>query len=186
MSKKFMIEFSIANYNIQIYIQEPPGSLDYYRERAKFIDEQDLSRKGTNDVELYIIISKGFQNPDYSIIAFSSFPIGVAGFRPGLHYESETDVLFIGAGTRIKTYRLSDNKLIFEKNDGLGFWSWNRYSDYIIQQAETDIRVFNLKGEELWGTYVSPPYNFHITGDKIILEFEGIVESRYLIDDVKS
>ncbi|GHN02129.1 hypothetical protein WSM22_36180 [Cytophagales bacterium WSM2-2] len=178
-----MIEFSIDNYNITVFVGQVPTIIDHYKKHSIFIDDKDLKNEGT---EVYVIISKGFLNPSYSIIAFRSDPVGYAGFRPGLHYEKESDTLFIGAGRVIKTYRLSDNKLIFEKNHGFGFWSWTKYSNFILQQEETDFGVFNLQGEQLWETFVSPPYEFSFVGDNIILKFDDIIEKRNLVTGAKS
>lgn len=182
LNKRNVIEFSIDNYNITVFVGQPPDILDYYQKHATFIDDRDLKKAGT---EVYIIISKGFLQPDYSIIGFRTNPIGYAGFRPGLHYEKESDILFIGAGTIIKTYRLSDNKLIFEKDHGFGFWGWTRHSNGVIQQEETEFGVFNFKGEQLWETFVGPPYDFKISGDMIMLEFDGITERRNLMTGEK-
>jgi hypothetical protein len=87
-----VIEFSIDNYNITVFVGQPPDILDHYRNHANFIDDKDLKNEGT---EIYVIVSKGFLNPDYMIIAFRSDPIGYGGFRPGIHYEKDTGVLFI-------------------------------------------------------------------------------------------
>jgi len=181
--EQIVIEFSVDDYNITVYVGQIPDIIDHYKKHAKFIDDKDLKNEGT---EVYVIISKGFLNPDNSIIAFKSDPIGYAGFRPGLHYEKESDILFIGAGKIVKTYRLSDNKIIFEKNHGMGFWGWTKHSNFIIQQEETELGIFNLKGEQLWETFVSPPYNFKFVGDNIILEFDDIIEKRNLLTGVRS
>ncbi|PZR31072.1 MAG: hypothetical protein DI538_21615 [Azospira oryzae] len=177
-----MIKFSVDDYLIEVWWGKPPVIMDYYRKHSIFIDEKDLSNQGT---EFYVIISKGILHPSYSIIAFSSDPIGYAGFNPGIHYEKSSDTLFIGAGTTIKTYRLFDNKKIFQKNHGFGFWGWSKHGDYIIQQEETELGVFNLKGEKLWETFVSPPYEFNIDGEDIILKFDDVIERRNLITGLK-
>jgi hypothetical protein len=173
-----MVEFSVDNYNITVFVGQELNILDYYRKHAKFIDDRDLKNEGT---EVYIIISKGFLKPCSAIIAFKTDPVGYAGFRPGLHYEKESQTLFIGAGTIIKTFNLNNNKLIFEKNSGMGFWGWTKYKDFILQQEEIDFGVFNLTGEQLWQTYVSPPYDFELKDDKVTLKFDDIIETRILL-----
>jgi hypothetical protein len=173
-----VVEFSTNNYNITVFVGQPPDILAHYKNHAKFIDDRDLKNEGT---EIYIIISNGFLKPDYSIFAFRSNPIGYAGFRPGIHYEKDEDIIFIGAGTVIKTYRLSDYKLIFEKDHGLGFWGWAKHLNYVIQQEETEFGVFDTKGQQLWETRVGPPYEFKINDKKVVLEFDGIIETRNLL-----
>ncbi len=177
-----MIEFSVDNYNIKVFVGQPPDILDFYKKHATFIDDKDMKNEGT---EVYVIISKDFVKPNYAIIAFKADPVGYAGFGPGLHYEKESQTLFIGAGTLIKTYRLTDNKLIFEKNNGFGFWSWNKYKAIIIQQEETAFGIFNISGKQLWETSVGPPYDFEIIEDKVTLKFDEIVETRFLLTGEK-
>jgi len=173
-----MIEFSVDNYNITVYVGAKPDILDYYIKHAIFIYDKDLINEGT---EVYIIISKDYITPRYSIIAFKSDPIGYAGFKPGLHYEQTSQTLFIGAGTIIKTVNLIENKIVFEKDFGFGIWGWTKHGNYILLREETGFSVFNLYGEELWGTFVSPPYDFEIIDEKIILKFDDIIETRILL-----
>lgn len=173
-----MIELYIDNYYINVFVGQQPTILDFYKKNALFIDENDFKNEGT---EVYLIISKDIINPKFSIIAFKSDPIGYGGFKPALYYEYETQTLFIGAGTIIKTYRLTDNKLIFQKNYGFGFWGWSKYKNYIVQQEELNFGIFNLKGEQLWETYVEPPYEFEFYDDSVTIKFDNIVESRNLL-----
>lgn len=177
-----MIEFSIDNYNITVFVGQPPDILDHYKSHAKFIDDNDLKNDGT---EVYVIISKGFLRPDHMIVAFRSDPIGYAGFRPGIHYEKETGVLYIGAGRVIKTYSLADNRLVFQKDHGFGFWGWTKHGKYVIQQEETEFGIFDLNGQQLWETSVGPPYDFNFLEDKVILEFDGITETRKVLTGEK-
>jgi len=177
-----MIEFSIDNYNIAVFVGQAPDILDFYKKHASLVDDECLKNEGT---EVYVIISKGFVKPDYLIIAFKTDPVGYAGFKPRLHYEKESQTLFIGAGTLIKIYRLTDNKKIFEKNYGMGFWCWTKHKDFILQQEEIGFGVFNLFGDLLWETFVSPPYDFEINEDKITLKFDDIVETRLLLTGEK-
>jgi hypothetical protein len=177
-----MIEFSVDNYNIIVFVGQTPDILDFYKKNAVFIDDKDMQNEGT---EVYIIISKGLLKPKTTIVAFKTEPIGYGGFKPGLHYEKVSQTLFIGAGTIIKTLRLTDNKIIFEKNSGMGFWGWIKYEDFILQQEEIDFGVFNLTGEQLWETFVSPPYDFEMKEDKITLKFDDIIQTRFLLTGEK-
>jgi hypothetical protein len=177
-----MIEFSVDNYNIIVFVGQTPDILNFYKKNAVFIDDKDMQNEGT---EVYIIISKGLLKPKTTIVAFKTEPIGYGGFKPGLHYEKVSQTLFIGAGTIIKTLRLTDNKIIFEKNSGMGFWGWIKYEDFILQQEEIDFGVFNLTGEQLWETFVSPPYDFEMKEDKITLKFDDIIQTRFLLTGEK-
>jgi len=172
-----MIGFSVDHYKIIVSVGQRPDILDFYKQYAVFVDDIDLKNEGT---EVYIIVSKGFTTQETAIIAFKTDPVGYAGFNPGLHYEKESQILFIGAGTVVKTLRLTDYKMIFEKNSGMGFWGWEKYEGYILQQEEIDFGVFSMTGEQLWETFVSPPYEFELIEDKIILKFDDVVETRLL------
>jgi hypothetical protein len=70
--------------------------------------------------------------------------------------------------------------LIFEKNNGMGFWGWTKHGKYIIQQEEIAFGIFDLSGRQLWETFVRPPCEFKFSDDKVILEFDGIIETRIL------
>jgi hypothetical protein len=177
-----MIDFSVDNYNIRVYVGQAPIILDDYRKQAIFIDDKDLKNEGT---EVYFIISKDFSNPEITFIAFRTDPVGYAGFGVGVHYERESQVLFMGAGAIVKTLRLTDNKIIFEKNSGIGFWGWEKHENFILQKEELDFGVFGLTGEQLWETYISPPYEFELKDDKITLKFEDITETRLLLTGKK-
>ena len=177
-----MIEFSVDNYSITVFLGRTPDILDYYKEHAVFIDDKDLKNEGT---EVYIIISKNFFESETTIIGFRTEPLGYAGFKPALHYENTSQTLFVGAGTIIKTIGLIDSKLIFEKKSGIGFWGWVKHGNFILQQEETAFGVFNLLGEQLWETYVTPPYNFEIKEDKIVLKYDDILETRLLLTGEK-
>ena len=73
----------------------------------------------------------------------------------------------------------------FEKNHGFGFWSWTKHKDLIIQQEETSFGIFNVSGDQLWETFVDPPYDFEIIEDKVTLKFDNIVETRFLLTGEK-
>lgn len=146
--------FSVDNYKIKVFVGQPLDKIKYYRQQAVFIDDKDLKNHGT---EVYVVIEKGFESPDYAIIAFKTDPVGYAAFSPVVHYERESQTLFIGAGTMIKTYRLADNTLVFQKDHGFGFWSWGKYKALVIQQEETAFGVFNMYGEAAMGNVCWSP-----------------------------
>jgi hypothetical protein len=85
----------------------------------------------------------------------------------------------------VKTYKLSDNKLVFEKDHGFGFWGWTKHLNHVIQQEETEFGVFDLNGHQLWEIPVGPPYEFRIDEGKVVLEFDGIIETRKLLTGEK-
>jgi hypothetical protein len=178
-----MIEFSVDNYGFTVFVGKAPDILDYYKKHAVFIDDKDLKNEGT---EVYVIISKDFTKPDNSIIAFRTTSLDYAGFRPCLHYEKESQTLFVGAGTVIKTFRLRDNELVFEKNYGMGFWRWSKYGDFILQRGEIEFGVFNLSGQLLWDTFVSPPYNVELKEDKVTLTYDDTKDIRLLLTGHKA
>src|SRR5688500_14537916 len=136
-----MLQFSADHFTIGVFVGQEPDILHHYKKQAVFIDDLGLQDDGTL---IYIIISQAFTSSETAIIAFRTDPVGYAGFRPALHYEMESKTLFIGAGTVVKTIRLTDYKVIFEKNYGFGFWGWGKYGDFVIQQEETDFGVFNI------------------------------------------
>ncbi|MBS1625893.1 MAG: hypothetical protein JST83_17870 [Bacteroidetes bacterium] len=162
-----MIEFSTGNYKIQVFIGEEPIVYDIICKAAVLIDDKDLKKSGT---AVYLIVSSNKEDKlNYLVGAFCTEYVGIAGFYPAIHLEEQTHTLFVGAGTIIKTYNLLNNKLVFEKDSGLGFWTWYKLGDYIIQKEEIAFGVFNTKGEQLWETFISPPSNFEYTERRLIL-----------------
>ncbi|NOS92966.1 MAG: hypothetical protein HOP30_13665 [Cyclobacteriaceae bacterium] len=173
-----MIQFSVDDIIIHVYQREHPAQLSHYSQHARFIDDRDLNKDGE---AVYVIVSKGLSTPKYFIVAFRTSPLGYAGFSPCIHYEYESQSLFIGAGNIIKIYRLSDHQLIFEDKCAVGIWGWQKYKNVIIAQEETALRVFDLQGKQLWEMYVTPPYDFTIEGELIHVTFEDVFETRNLL-----
>lgn len=162
-----MITFSTRSYKIEIYVGQEPIVYDIIKKAAALIDESDLNKTGT---PAYVIVSKNAPGLQYLVSAFSSDYIGSDDSYVAIHLEESTHTLFIGAGTIVKTYDLLNNKLIFSKKSGLGFWSWHLLGGYVIQWEEIDFGVFNTRGERLWNTFISPPVEFEYTDGRLILK----------------
>jgi hypothetical protein len=161
-----LIEFSIDKYKLAVHIDEEPVIFDLLLKHAKYKDIEGLKNEGTS---IYILV--GTDKEWYEqIIAFRFDPIDYGGFNPGFLIVPETDTLFIGAGTLIKTYNLLTGQKIFEKEFACGFWNWRRHGEQIIMSEELEYGVFTLDGNEIWTTFVEPPWSYEIEGDHVKLD----------------
>lgn len=160
-----MIQFNFDKYNIAVQIGKEPDIFDMWLKHSSFNDMDGLSKEGT---PIYIGAGKGEEWYN-TVIAFRSDPIDYGGFHPGLLVAPETNTLFVGAGTVIRTYDLKQQKKRFEKELPCGFWGWIRHNDLVIMQEELQFGIYTLDGQEIWSTYVEPPWTFEIHGGLVTL-----------------
>jgi len=160
-----LIQFNIDKYTIAVQIGKEPDLFDMWLKYASFKDIDGLSEAGT---PIYIGIRQG-EEWYSTVIAFRSDPIDYGGFHPGLLLEPMTDTLFIGAGTVIRTYDLKHQQKKFEKVLPCGFWAWTRHKDLIVMQEELEFGIYTLEGQEMWSTFVEPPWTFEIQGKEVKL-----------------
>lgn len=113
-----MIEFNFEKYKIAVQTGNEPGIYDMWLDRAAFKDIEGLNNEGT---PIYIGVGQG-EEWYSTVIAFRSSPIEQGGFNPGFLIVPETDTLFIGAGTLVRTYNLKERNRKFEKKFSCGFW----------------------------------------------------------------
>ena len=173
-----MVDFIVGDYCIRVFIGEVPSIYEHYILHAEVVFDADLQNEGT---AVYIVIYNNVEKDSkYTIIAFRSQPLGFAGFSPSIYFEPQTTILFIGGGSIIKTIDLRTKKIIYEKDQGYGFWTWAKYGDVIVYSEELAFGVFNTHGTHLWETPVEPPHSYKITGDKVMLKFDGKEEVRNL------
>lgn len=172
-----MIEFSFDKYTIAVHLDTPPDVYGMWLEYAKYLDTDDLSKEGTS---VYIGIAQGGRWYE-DIIAFNTDPVDYGGFYPGFLIIPETEILFIGAGIIIKTYDLKNHKKVFQKDTFVGFWGWQRWAEYVIMLEELEFGVYDLKGNEIWSTYVEPPWTYEINEGIVTLNVMDKLSYRNII-----
>lgn len=171
-----LIQFNFDKYKIIVEIGKEPTIFEMWLKHASFKDIEGLAKDGT---PIYIGVGHGKEWYN-SIIAFRSDPIDHAGFHPEFLILPETNTLFVGAGTVVKPYDLEGLKKKFEKELSLGFWGWTRHNDLIVMQEELELGVYTLDGQEIWSTFVQPPWTFEITGNEVKLNVMGEITYRDL------
>ena len=171
-----LIHFNFDKYRIAVQTGKEPDIYDMWLDHASFKDIDGLAFEGT---PIYIGVGQGDEWYD-TIIAFRSDPIEYGGFDPGLLVVPETDTLFVGAGTIVRTYDLKDQRIRFEKELSCGFWGWSRHQDLILMQEELEFGIYTLDGQETWSTFVEPPWTFDIEGDHVKLNVMDEISYRDL------
>ncbi|XGV97443.1 MAG: hypothetical protein ACAF41_32570 [Leptolyngbya sp. BL-A-14] len=95
------------------------------------------------------------------------------GFYPGAILIPETELLLIGAGTRLLAYDLAGITRIWEDRADVGFWSWARHGKYIVMSAELELAAWDIRGKKLWTTFVEPPWNYSVDEGVVNLDVMG-------------
>lgn len=166
-----MAQVAIGEWTIDIYVDAPPTTYDWYVENALLTEEFDLkSRDGR-----YCFVSVA--RLDASVrehwkplltVAQRYSPDDRAGFQPGLLIAPETSRVFVGAGERLLAYDLRKPMRLWEDHTE-GFWGWGRYADYVWMAAELEFAVWTLDGTKLWSAFVSPPWDSHFSDGLVTL-----------------
>ena len=91
------------------------------------------------------------------------------GFEPGVLLVPENGMLFIGAGTRLLSYRsiAGEWRQIFVDDTDLGFWKWRRHGDVVLMSAELELAAWSTDGTKLWSRSVEPPWDYMVVGDQV-------------------
>ena len=98
-------------------------------------------------------------------------------FVPGFLLVPETDVLFVGAGTRVLIYDLKEPKRLLTDEVVGGFWGWEQHRNMVFMLSEVELSAFDLRGARLWPTFVDPPWVYEVTESTVVIEdFSGVRE----------
>lgn len=170
------MKFNYGKYELTIHIEDEPAGFKEWLQSADFTDVEDFRK---DETPIYVRVYHELSEEVF-VIVFSSNPIGYAGFEPGFLVIPESQTLFIGAGTRAKTYNLKFKRKQFEKEFSCGFWGWARHKNLVIMQEELEFGVYTLNGLEKWSTFVEPPWEYEIEGDWVKLDVMGNVSYRHL------
>ena len=166
-----VLAFSSGDYAVEIALREPPSA---YPSLATPGLQEDfgLSESGT----LLVVTAGRADATERSVIVSQQFyPGPEAGFQPGVLIVPETNILFIGAGTRLLAYDLALAKRLWQDEANTGFWCWRRHADLILMSAELEFAAWGLKGEKLWSTFVEPPWTYSVANDTVVLDVMGQV-----------
>ena len=173
-----MLETSFGKYKVLCHSPGLPASVNEYAERAQLAEQFDLSKpEGTA-----AFFAIGEQNLWPSlVVAQRCVPGEDSGFHPGVLVVPETDLVFIGAGERILAYDLVGPSKIWEDSADTGFWSWDRFGDFVLMSAELELAAWDIRGRKLWTTFVEPPWSYTVKDDVVYLDVVG-EKSQFPID----
>ena len=154
-----------------------PNIYREYCRRAEAVNEYDLNeRKETDESEspCFVSVSKSGHNEGWPfLVVAQTFEPSSAGFDPGAIIIPETDLLMLGAGTRLLAFRLNPPCLLWEDDADCGFRGWERYGSIVIMSAELEMAAWDIDGRKLWSTQVEPPWSYSVSDTVVTLDIMG-------------
>lgn len=107
------------------------------------------------------------------------FSPAVGGFSPGVLVVPETNVVFIGAGTRLLAYQRTADHWTrrWEDTADVGFRGWQRHGSVIVMSAEIEMAAWTVDGVKVWTTFVEPPWSYDVTDGTVRLDVMGTITS---------
>jgi hypothetical protein len=163
-----MNEYTVLCCNHQI-----PALYHTYCRDARLVDEMGLS---TSDGRLaFLAIALRNESP-FLVVAQRYKPWGF-GFNPGALLIAETNLLFIGAGTRLLASELRKPARLWEDQADLGFWHWQRHGRFVLMSAEVELAAWDTDGQKKWTTFVEPPWSYRVAGGLVQLDVMGNEET---------
>ena len=89
----------------------------------------------------------------------------------------ETNVLFIGAGTRLLAYHLDRPRRLWVDENNAGFWGWAQHGDVALMSAELELAAWDRNGRKLWTMFVEPPWTYRVESGMVDLDVMGRLSS---------
>ena len=121
---------TIGDYSIHL-ADSIPASLPEYREHAGFVDEVNIN--GSEGDIFFLAVTVGGRWPRLVVAQRQE----IVGDLPGVLVVPETNILFVGAGTRVTVYDLENPRLVWEDYAIGGFSLWERHGDVVLARKET-------------------------------------------------
>ncbi|MDH3476392.1 MAG: hypothetical protein OEM59_22160 [Rhodospirillales bacterium] len=167
--------FSLACGDFVLHCQNDglPDLLSEFLARAQLAETIDLDSNERSVA--FLSVRRGAEWP-FLVVAQHYYPAGY-GFYPGALQIPETELLFLGAGSRLLAFDLSRPARLWEDSADLGFWSWSRHSDTVLMAAELELAAWNIQGRKLWSTFVEPPWHYRVTDGRVELDVMGKLTS---------
>lgn len=166
-----LIETSISGYRVTTCLNAPPFIHSSYREHASFIEEFDLSDSEGRYWFLAVACS-GKEWP--TLVVEQRYSPFQGGFHPAILLVPQSDMLFVGAGTRLLAYHLADRpRRLWEDSTEFGFWSWNHFDGVILMSAELELAAWSAEGVKLWSMFVEPPWSYSVSQNTVHLDVMG-------------
>jgi len=164
-----LFNVSVGPYEIRIELDTLPALYAEYRQHAALFEEFDVQSK--DGAYCFIGVSLSINWPQ--LIVAQRYSPSVSGFDPGILLVPETKTLFVGAGQRLLAYRLDPLLRLWEDTCDAGFWYWTQQDKFVLMAAELELAAWDSHGNKLWTTFVEPPWEYHVIGNRVHLDVMG-------------
>ena len=172
-----MFTMTCGLYALSCTTSQLPGLYGEYCRHAEVVSEYHLDEpKEVDDGEspCFVGVSKSGHNDGWPLLVVAqTFSPASGGFYPGAVLVAETELLMIGAGTRLLAYKLNPPSLLWEDDTDCGFWGWGRHGDVIVMAAELEMAAWHINGDKLWSHSVRPPWTYHVEEGSVHLDIMG-------------
>ena len=154
-----------------------PSLYGVYCRHAELVIEYDLNEPkevDDGDSPCFVGVSRTGHNDGWPfLVVAQTFSPASAGFNPGAILIAETDLLMVGAETRLLAFSLSPPSLLWEDDTSFGFWGWERHGDIVVMAAELEMAAWDINGDKLWSRYVEPPWTYSVKEGNVRLDIMG-------------
>src|SRR5258708_17236896 len=169
-----MFQIVAHGYTLSCFSGWLPEYYEVYREKAKLVDEIDLTRDVSHSADVcFLAVQKGLEWP-FLVVAQKYASSGLGSY-PQVLIIPETDMLFLGAGERVLTYRLAPVEKVGQESAELGFQAFERYGQFVIMRAELEVAVWTIQGKKQWSQFVEPPWTYRVEQDAMSVDVMGHV-----------
>lgn len=146
--------------SIQI-THEAATTVDVDRWEVPTIIEPNVSPTTLTHIKLW---SRNTENHVEVLLLWQ--PFVSAGETVGIHFDDETQTLFVGAATVAAAVRIPKRHVISQHKVAL-FWSFQPEGDYVLQLGELEVFLHARTGEIIASAPVDPPYDITRTAEGI-------------------
>lgn len=161
-----MDELVFGDLRILVTSNALPHLFGEYNRRARLSESFAMDMTGGS--LCWLGVSRGTSWPFLSVAQRYKAP--GAGFEPGALYVSQTNILFIGAGTRLLAYRLDEPSRLWEEQTEVGFHGWTRHGDIVLMTGEQELATWDVKARLLWRIPMRDSRGFKIAEDIVTIE----------------
>lgn len=164
--------FHVSTNEYQLFLHERglPAMVKEYAIRASLSEHFESDE---DDADwCFVAVSRAASDWPFLTVT-QRFSPATCGFHPGVILVPETDILFIGAGTRLLAFDLAKVTRIWVDNADTGFWGWARHENVILMSAELEFAAWDIHGNKLWSTFVEPPWSYSIVNTTVNLDIMG-------------
>lgn len=107
------------------------------------------------------------------VVSLRPKPGPESAFHPGVLLVPETQLLLVGAGTRLAAYNLGAARRLWVDTTDAGFWGWERHGAFLVMSAELELATWDLFGNKIWSTVVEPPWEYEVRDAIVYLDVMG-------------